>query len=83
MITSDDYLHQIRDDLVINLDSHPNFSMVQGHLIYKDRLFLLAHLSLIPNILHTYHDSVLRGHFEYLRTYKRESGELYWQVQRI
>lgn len=34
---------------------------------------------LIPTILHTYNDSVLGGHSGFLKTYKRLSGELYWQ----
>lgn len=35
--------------------------------------------SLIPAILHTYHDSVFRGHSGFLRTYKRSTGQLYWE----
>ena len=34
--------------------------------------------SLIPNILHTYHDSVIGDHSGFLRTYKRLTGELFW-----
>ena len=34
--------------------------------------------TLIPTILHTYHDSVL-GHSGFLRTHKRLIGELYWE----
>lgn len=34
--------------------------------------------SLIPAILHLYHNSVLGGHSGFLRTYKRLTGELCW-----
>lgn len=29
--------------------------------------------------MHTYHDSVFGGHSDFLRTYKRIAGELYWE----
>lgn len=48
-------------------------------LKYKGRLVLSRQSTLIPNILHTYHDSVLGGHSGFLRTYKRMMGELYWE----
>jgi len=35
--------------------------------------------TLIPKILHTFHDSILGGHSGFLRTYERISGELYWR----
>lgn len=71
-------LSRIRDELSEDPESHPNFSVVQGNLLYKDRLVLSAHSTLIPAILHTYHDSVLGGHSSFFRTYKRLTGELYW-----
>lgn len=35
--------------------------------------------SLIPVLLPTYHDSVFGGHSGFLRTYKRLTGELFWE----
>lgn len=35
--------------------------------------------SLLPTIMHTYHDSVFRGHSGFPRTYKRMTSELYWK----
>lgn len=47
--------------------------------IYKNRL-VISHTSfLIPELLSTFHDSVIGGHSSYLRTYKRMTGELYWK----
>ena len=55
------------------------FTMQQGMLRYKGRLVISKNSTLLPTILHTYHDSVFRGHSGYLRTYKRLTGELYWE----
>jgi len=68
-----------QSDLEANTDRHPHFSVINGNLLYKDRLLFSAQSSLIPTILNTYHDSVLGGHSGYLRTYKRISFELYWR----
>lgn len=56
-----------------------NYSLQQGILRYKGRLVIAKTSSLIPNVMHTYHDSVLRGHLGFLRTYKRLTGELFWE----
>ncbi|TYK02431.1 transposon Tf2-1 polyprotein isoform X1 [Cucumis melo var. makuwa] len=59
----------------------PNFSLQQGVLKYKGRLVLSKTSSLLSTILHTYHDSIfnIRRHSGYLRTYKRLTGEVYWE----
>ena len=46
---------------------------------YKNQIVLSKQLSLIPNLLHTFHNSVLGGHSKFLKTYKRMSGELDWK----
>ena len=48
-------------------------------LKYKDRLVISKTSTLLPTILHTYHDSIFGGHSGFLRTYKRLAGELYWE----
>lgn len=60
-------------------DSVPKFEWLQGKLLYKKWLVLSKTSSLIPSVLHTFHDSVLGGHSSFLRTYKRLTGELYWE----
>lgn len=58
-------------------DDTTRFSLQQGVLKYKGRLVLSKTSTLIPAILHTYHDSVLGGHSAFLRTYKRLTVDLY------
>ena len=42
-------------------------------------MVLSRNSSLIPRLLHTFHDSIPGGHSGFLRTYKRMSGELFWK----
>ncbi|TYK23171.1 Ty3/gypsy retrotransposon protein [Cucumis melo var. makuwa] len=56
----------------------PHYTIHQGVLKFKGRLVLSKTSTLIPTIMHTYHDSVFGGHSGFLRTYKRIAGELYW-----
>ena len=55
------------------------FNICNGMLKYKDRLVISQSSKLIPQVLHSYQDSAVRGHSGFLRTYKRIAGELYWK----
>ncbi|KAL0537842.1 hypothetical protein IC582_026831 [Cucumis melo] len=55
------------------------FNICNGMLKYKDRLVISQSSKLIPQVLHSYHDSAVGGHSGFLRTYKRIAGELYWK----
>ena len=57
----------------------PYYTFNQGVLKFKGRLVISSASSLLPAILHTYHDSIFGGHSGFLRTYKRAMGELYWK----
>lgn len=78
-VGQDPELVKIRAELELDPNSHPKFSIAQGKLLYKDRMVLSSKSSLIPTILHTYHDFVMGCHFGFLRTYKRLTGELFWK----
>lgn len=52
------------------------YSIEQEMLRYKNRLVISKSSTLIPTILHTYHDSLFGGHSGFLRTYKRFA---YWE----
>ncbi|KAA0045216.1 Ty3/gypsy retrotransposon protein [Cucumis melo var. makuwa] len=57
----------------------PHYTLHQGVLKFKGRLVIPSKSTLLPTILHTYHDSVFGGHSGFLRTYKRLTGEIYWK----
>ncbi|KAA0046496.1 protein disulfide-isomerase 5-4-like [Cucumis melo var. makuwa] len=59
------------------------FSVQNGVLHYKNQLVLSKTSTLIPSMLHTFHDSVVGGHSGFLRTYKRLAAELYWEGLKI
>lgn len=59
------------------------FSLQRGILKYKGRLVISKTSSLIPTILHTYHDSILEGHLGFLHTDKRLTADLYWEGMKM
>ena len=77
-IDRDPKLKEIKSTVEKHQSDIPNFSLNQGVLQFKGMLVISKTSSLLPTILHTYHDSVFRGHSGLLRTYKRITGELYW-----
>lgn len=58
------------------------FSLVNGKLLYKQRLVIPANSALIPVILAEYHDSVIGGHAEVLRTLQQIKAIFYWSKMR-
>ena len=76
-VNKDDYLQDIINRIQRE-EKVKNYTLQQGILRYKGRLVIAKNSSLIPIIMHTYHDSVLGGHSGFLRTYKRLTGELFW-----
>ena len=76
-VDKDDYLKDIINRIQRE-EEVKNYTLQQGILRYKGRLVIAKNSSLIPTIMHTYHDSVLGGHSGFLRTYKRLTGELFW-----
>ena len=75
----DEELKAIIEELKQNPDEPSKFQWVNGNLWYKKRIVLSKESTLIPTLLHTFHDSILGGHSGFLRTYKRMCGELYWK----
>ena len=76
-VDKDEELQQIVTKLKKEQEVGGKFEWKNNRLLYKGRLVLPRTSSLIPRLLHTFHDSVLGGHSGFLRTYKRMSGELY------
>lgn len=77
-VRNDDHLNSIIQKLQDDSDDMSKFALQQGVLKYKGRLVISKSSSLLPAILHLYHDSVLGGHSGFLRTYKRLTSDLYW-----
>ena len=83
-VEKDERLKLIIKETVGGEDGKANkYSIRQGILRYKGRLVISKSSTLIPTILHTYHDSVFGGHSEFLRTYKRLACELYWEGMKL
>lgn len=78
-IENDAKLATVIEQLRKDPQSHSHYTLQQGILKFEGRLVLPKSSSLIPTIVHTYHDSILGGHSGFLRTYKRVIGELFWE----
>lgn len=78
-VENDAELKKIMENLKKNAEEGSKFQVEKGRLLYKGRMVVSQTSTLIPKILHTFHDSILGGHSGFLRTYKRISGELYWR----
>ncbi|KAA0056798.1 Transposon Ty3-I Gag-Pol polyprotein [Cucumis melo var. makuwa] len=55
-VQEDDKLKEIFEKVLTDPDSVPRYSVKQGQLFYKGRLVLPRTSSLLPTILHTFHD---------------------------
>ena len=66
-------------ELLVNSTSHPGFSLLQGHLFYKNRLVLPSSSPFISTILQEGHASPMGGHSGVLKTLKKISVSFYWE----
>ncbi|KAL0545247.1 hypothetical protein IC582_020397 [Cucumis melo] len=78
-VEKDEELQLIAQQLQADPPPEGKYSLLNGKLLYKGRVVLSKSPSLIPSLLHTFHDSIFGGHSGFLRTYKRMSGELFWK----
>lgn len=72
----DNELHKLIEALKKEPTEDNKYQWVNGRLLYRGRLVLSKKSTLIPTLLHTFHDSILGGRLGFSRTYKRISGEL-------
>lgn len=68
-VSENPHLAQTISKLKEDLDSAPRFFWHQETLLYKERLVIAKKSPLIKSLLQAYHDSVIRGHSGFLRTY--------------
>lgn len=78
-VEEDSELQRLVEDLKKNRGEGNKYRWENGRLLYKRRLVLSKNSMLIPNLWLTFHDSILGGYSEFLRTYKRMNGELHWK----
>ena len=76
-VKEDATLQPIVRELQVNPSSRPNYVLVDGHLLFKSRLYLPKGLGLIPLMLKEGHDGLVGGHSSFLKTYKR-IAIVYW-----
>lgn len=77
-VEHDEKLKKVIEDIQVDSDAHPGFSLQQGTLLYKNRLVLSSKSACIPMILQELHSTPVGGHSGFLRTYRRVAGNLYW-----
>ncbi|TYK15102.1 Retrotransposable element Tf2 [Cucumis melo var. makuwa] len=77
-VEKDRELQEIIERLKENSEEEGRYQWENERLLYKGRV-VISKTSSIPNLLHTFHDSILGGYLDFLRTYKRMSGKLHWQ----
>ncbi|KAL0552088.1 hypothetical protein IC582_011184 [Cucumis melo] len=78
-VQEDAKLRAIFEKLLVDPDCILRYTVRQGRLFVKGKLVLPRTSSLIPTILHTFYDSIIKGHSGQLHTYKRIATELFWE----
>ena len=56
-----------------------SYSLQNGLVLYKNKIYISPTSSLIPLILQQMHDSPISGHSSYLMTLHRVKQDFYWQ----
>ena len=67
-VDEDEELKKIIVVLKLDREGKPRYEWKKDQLRYKGRLVLPRSSSLIPSLLHTFHDSILGGHSSFMRT---------------
>ena len=79
MVAADPFLANIQHALQLNSSSHPDFSLVEGHLHYHGRLAIPAESPYVHILLREFHNSAVGGHADIRQTYNRLPAEFYWK----
>ncbi|KFK23032.1 hypothetical protein AALP_AAs71112U000100, partial [Arabis alpina] len=78
-IEKDEELSKLKQEVVTDATSHPDYSVVQGRLFMKGRLVLPAASPLVKLVLQEFHDGKMGGHGGVLKTQRRVSEMFFWK----
>jgi hypothetical protein len=73
----DEHCTKLLQELAINKDMNPRFSLQAGILIYKSKLYIGKNADLRERIFHAFHSSVIGGHSGSRVTHHRLKN-FYW-----
>jgi hypothetical protein len=76
---ADPYVQELLSKLLLDASSVLNFSVVNGLLRYKSRIWVGNDLALQQKLLTTFHSSPLGGHFGISVTYRRLKQMFAWR----
>jgi len=76
-VKKDPVLAKILEDLKVNPNSHPQYTLEHDRLYYKGRLVLSPDSTWIPKLLQEFHTSSIGGHSGIYRTCRRMAQSLF------
>ena len=74
----DEHCLKLLQELTLDKDSHPNFSIHSGVLRYKGRIYIGQTTNLKDRIFSSFHSSIFGGHSGSRVTYHRLKQLFYW-----
>lgn len=77
-LANEQALQAIREALTANQPSTPGYFLTGGCLLYNNILVIPKHSKLIPLLLKECHDSVIGGHSDEVKTYRRLAADFSW-----
>lgn len=79
---SDSCLAQIKKEVLSNSNNRGGLQVVNGRLLYKNRVVIPRNSSFIPQLMREYHDSPVGGHSGDLKIYLHLAADWFWQGMR-
>ncbi|KFK40399.1 hypothetical protein AALP_AA3G368400 [Arabis alpina] len=78
-VNRDSQLKKLKEEVLRDPSTHPDFSVVQGRLFRQGKLVLPRTSQLVGVILREFHDGKVGGHEGVLKTQRRIGDLFYWQ----
>ncbi|XP_017425527.2 transposon Ty3-G Gag-Pol polyprotein [Vigna angularis] len=77
-VVEDEKLRKVIEEIEVDPNSHPAYTIEHGRLHYKGRLVLSAQSSWLPRLMAEFHLTQMGGHSGVYRTYRRIAQSLFW-----